>query len=209
MSLSRTPAAKLLASALVVALVPTLAACGGSDDKDSGSGSSTASYPKIDAQPATGKSVEGTGYSYKLPNGWEDITSQLKATQPGVDSGGRATPPTDPFTANLNTLTTPNQVQDARPSLDDLKVVAAQIKKEIAPLSPDAKLLSPVSVDGVPTVRQEGPANNSGAKFYLEQYWMVTPGSSYGFTFAFPRSTSSAERDKVVGSVLASVKRTS
>lgn len=198
--------AKLVASALATVLLLSVSACGGSDDEKKKSADTSApSYPKIDARPATGTSLKGTGYTYKLPTGWQDITSQLKATQPGIDSGGRATPPTDPFTANLNTLTTPNQIETSKPTTAQLKQVAAEIKSEIAPLSPTIKQLSPVSVDGVPTLRQEGPASNSGAKFYIEQYWLVTAGSSFGFTFAFPTSASAGDRDKVVESVLASV----
>lgn len=206
-TLSKTPA-KLIVSALAVVLLPTLAACGGSDKaetkkKDS---SSASSYPTIDATPAAGTSIKGTGYTYKLPADWQDITSQLKASQPGIDSGGRSTPPTDPFTANLNTLTTPNQVAASTPTKAELAEVAAQIKQEITPLAPSIKQLDPVTVDGVTTVRQEGAASNSGAKFYIEQFWLVAKGSSYGFTFAFPTSTPAAQRDTVTESVLASVK---
>lgn len=201
------PTKQLLASALVAVLLPTLAACGGSDDTAKKSeAKSTSSYPKISGTPATGTTIKGTGYTYKLPTDWQDITSQLKANQPGIDSGGRATPPTDPFTTNLNTLTTPNQVKGETPTKAELSEVATQIKQEIAPLSPSAKRVSTVSVDGVPTVRQEGAASSNGAKFYIAQCWLVTKGSSYGFTFAFPTSTASASRDKLIGSVLSSVK---
>ncbi|GGF40202.1 hypothetical protein GCM10011519_12340 [Marmoricola endophyticus] len=200
---------KLVASALTgLLLATTVSACGGDDskdDKDSKADASAPSYPEVKGTPATGDAVKANGYTYRLPKGWTVITSQLKAANPGIDSGGRATEPVSRFMSSINTITSPNEVQAGAPTTAQLKAVATQIRSELVPISPQVKQLSPVSVDGVPTVRQEGRASNETGPFYVMQYWLVSQGSSFGFTFAFPEDSSKADRDKVVTSVLSSV----
>jgi hypothetical protein len=180
---------------------------GGSDDSSpsSSTSESASAGPSSTAQPATGKAMTGTGYGYSLPDGWEDITTQLKQNQPGIDTGGRAKPATPPFTANMNTLTTPSKVS-GDPSKADLDALAAQIKGEVASLAPTIETKPHFSIGGAPAVHQEGNANSSGTKFYLVQYFAIYKGNNYGITFAFPKSTTAGEREKIVQPVLASWK---
>ena len=205
-----------IAATLLVVLV--LSSCGKSSDEPKGDSSKVSSPspsdspslsagPSSTAAPSTGKAMSGTGYGYKLPKGWEDITSQLKQNQPGIDTGGRAKPATPPFTANMNTLTTPSKVT-GDPSEDDLSALASQIKAEVNSLAPNIVTKSNVTIAGAPAVHQEGPANSSGTKFYLVQYFAIHEGNNYGLTFAFRKKDSAAEREKVIQPVLASWKWT-
>jgi hypothetical protein len=204
---------KIAVTALAVLV---LASCGKSSDtpksgsSDSSSPSASASdsasaAPSSTAAPSTGKAMSGTGYSYHLPQAWEDITTQLKSNQPGIDTGGRAKPATPPFTANMNTLTTPSKISGS-PSQSDLDALAAQIKGEVASLAPNIATKPHISIAGAPAVHQEGNANSSGTKFYLVQYFAVYKGNNYGITFAFPKNTTPAVREKIVQPVLASWK---
>lgn len=204
---------KIAATGLAVLL---LASCGTSSGdaskatttKTSPSASPSASAsaaPSSTAAPASGKAMTGTGYSYNLPTSWEDISAQLKSNQPGIDTGGRAKPATPPFTANMNTLTTPSKIS-GNPSNADLDALAAQIKGEVATLAPKIVTEPRFSIAGAPAVHQEGAANSSGTKFYLVQYFAVYKGNNYGITFAFPSSTSAADRERVVQPVLSSWK---
>lgn len=173
-------------------------------DSGSDSGSSTPSTgASSTAKPARGLAMSGTGYTYHLPKSWEDISGQLKKNQPGIDTGGRAKPTTPPFTANLNTLTTPSQIS-GEPTQSDLDKLATQIKGEVASLAPSIKTLPRATIAGSPAVHQEGDATSQGTKFFLIQYFAVRNGANYGVTFAFPAKTSPAEREKVVQPVLAS-----
>jgi hypothetical protein len=203
-----------IAATLLAVLV--LASCGKSSDEPKSSGSEVSSPsasasdslsagPSSTAKPSTGKAMAGTGYGYNLPKGWEDITTQLKQNQPGIDTGGRAKPATPPFTANMNTLTTPSKVS-GEPTKDDLDALAIQIKGEVKSLAPTIKTQPHVTIAGAPTVHQEGNANSSGTKFYLVQYFAIHKGDNYGLTFAFPTSVSASDRAKVVQPVLASWK---
>jgi hypothetical protein len=203
-----------IAATLLAVLV--LASCGKSSDEPKSSGakvsSPTASAsaslsagPSSTAKPSTGKAMSGSGYVYNLPKGWEDITSQLKQNQPGIDTGGRARPATPPFTANMNTLTTPSKVTGS-PTATDLDALAAQIKGEVKSLAPTIQTRPHVTIAGAPAVHQEGNANSSGTKFYLVQYFAIHKGNNYGLTFAFPKKDTAAEREKVVQPVLASWK---
>jgi hypothetical protein len=205
--------------AVTAAAVLLLASCGKSSDStasgsssksssSSASASDTASSPT--AAPAGGTKMTGTGYTYSLPDGWTDISTDLKASQPGIDTGGRAAPATPPFTANLNTLTTPSDFKGV-PTSSDLDALAKQIKAEVATLSPDAKTLPHIKIDGSPAVHQEGDATSKDAqgkavKFFLVQYFVVHSGKNYGLTFAFPTDSTAGARDKIVQPVLASFK---
>ena len=204
---------KIAATAFAVLL---LASCGKAADTSSKDSSTSASpssstsesasaAPSSTAAPASGKAMSGTGYTYHLPTAWEDISAQLKSNQPGIDTGGRAKPATPPFTANMNTLTTPSKIS-GDPSNADLDALAAQIKGEVATLAPNISTKPRYSIAGAPAVHQEGAANSSGTKFYLVQYFAVYKGNNYGITFAFPTSTSAADREKVVQPVLSSWK---
>ena len=206
-----------IAATLLAVLV--LASCGkssdepksGSSDVSSPSASASASLsagPSSTAKPSTGKAMAGTGYGYNLPKGWEDITAQLKQNQQSIDTGGRAKPATPPFTANMNTLTTASKVS-GEPTEDDLDALAAQIKGEVKSLAPKIKTSPHVTIAGAPAVHQEGDANSSGTKFYLVQYFAIHKNINYGLTFAFPKSASAADREKIVQPVLASWKWTS
>jgi hypothetical protein len=203
-----------IAATLLAVLV--LASCGKSSDEPK-SGSSDVSSPAASpseslsagpsstAKPSTGKAMAGTGYVYNLPQGWEDITAQLKQNQPGIDTGGRAKPATPPFTANMNTLNTPSKVS-GQPTKDDLDALSAQIKGEVKSLAPKIQTKPNVTIAGAPAVHQEGDANSSGTKFYLVQYFVIYKNNNYGLTFAFPKSASAGAREKIVQPVLASWK---
>ena len=204
---------KIAATALAVLLLASCGKTAGDASKNATTSSSpsaaasdpASAAPSSTAAPASGKAMTGTGYSYNLPSAWDDITSQLKSNQPSIDTGGRAKPPTPPFTANMNTLTTPSKIS-GDPSNADLDALAAQIKGEVATIAPSIVTKPHFSIAGAPAVHQEGAANSSGTKFYLVQYFAVYKGDNYGITFAFPTSTSAADRDKVVLPVLSSWK---
>lgn len=201
---------KIAATALAVLV---LASCGKAStdgkkadspksESPSASASTTPSQTST-ATPASGIAMKGTGYAYHLPKAWEDITAQLKQSQPGIDTGGRAKPATPPFTSNMNTLTTPSQIS-GKPSDKDLDGLAAQIKQEVASLAPNVETKEHTSIAGAPAVHQEGQANSGGTKFFLVQYFAVYNGNNYGVTFAFPSGTTEADRTKIVEPVLAS-----
>ncbi|MEP6817816.1 MAG: hypothetical protein ABI873_19935 [Marmoricola sp.] len=197
---------KIAVTALAVLV---LASCGSTSTPakttKSGSSASASASPSSTVAPAGGSAMSGTGYTYHLPNAWEDISAQLKRSQPGIDTGGRAKPATPPFTANMNTLTTPSRISGA-PSKSDLDALAAQIKQEVATLAPTVATKPQTTIAGAPAVHQEGRANSSGTKFYLVQYFAIYKGNNYGLTFAFPSSTNAAGRGRIVEPVLASWK---
>lgn len=202
---------RLLARTAVALLaVVALTSCSKSDStaKDatstSASASASSSAPASPtAAPATGVEVKGTGYTYRLPQGWEDITADLKKAQPGIDSGGRATPATPPFTANLNVLTTSSDIK-GKPTDAQLTALGKALKAEVAQISPDMASKPNTLLDGATALHQEGNAVSGPSKFFLVQYLAVNDGSNYSLTFAFPRSVSAGDRDKVASAVVAS-----
>lgn len=176
-----------------------------SDSASASASESASESPSSTVDPAGGLAMRGTGYGYNLPKGWEDISAQLKKSQPGIDTGGRQKPATPPFTSNMNTLTTPSQISGS-PSDSDLDGLAAQIKQEVASLAPKVETKEHTTIAGAPAVHQEGEANSGGTKFFLVQYFAVYNGNNYGVTFAFASGTSEANRTKTIEPVLASWK---
>src|SRR4051795_13041599 len=213
--LSRMNSVPKIAATLLAVLA--LASCGKSSDEPKSGSSDVSSSPAASASeslsagpsstanPSTSKAMAGNGYVYHLPKGWEVITAQLKQNQPGIDTGGRAKPATPPFTANMNTLTTPSKVS-GEPTKDDLDALSAQIKGEVKSLAPKIQTKPTVTIAGAPAVHQEGNANSSGTKFYLVQYFVIHKNNNYGLTFAFPKGQSAGAREKIVQPVLASWK---
>ncbi len=200
---------KISVTALALLVLASCGTASTTDNKSTNSASSTPSAsvasPSSTVAPAGGLTMKGTGYAYHLPTGWEDISAKLKQSQPGIDTGGRAKPATPPFTANLNTLTTPSKITGT-PSASQLDSLAAQLKKEVVKLAPNVQTKPHTTIDGAPAVHQEGQANSSGTKFYLVQYFAVYKGNNYGVTFAFPAGTNPAARTKLIEPVLASWK---
>src|SRR5689334_13157272 len=75
---------KLLMRVAAASVVVVLAGCGGSGsdsgDDTAGSSDSSTTGSKNTASPATGKQVNGKGYSFSAPEGWKKPTSDIPGT---------------------------------------------------------------------------------------------------------------------------------
>jgi hypothetical protein len=196
----------LLAAAL-------LSGCGGDDGKDAGAdasdettsgsptdpGSSSTSPPESTdfGAPATGVAVTGTGYSYRLPAGWVDTSKQLKARQKTVDSAGSAKPAAPGFVDNINVGF------DSAPgaTLDQLQQT---VPLQLSTLVKKVETLPLVGVDGVGAIHHRGPAELGDDKYFLEQFVTLDEnGDITIITFSLGRDMPARERDRLVGSVMA------
>lgn len=196
----RTMTSRVAALALVSTL--TLAGCGGGSDDDAPKKSdSTSSAPAGDApaaEAANGSKIEGTGYSYSVPEGWNVPTQDI----PGTEQ-------TDTFAANLT---------DADGFADNVNVIRLDPApiKELDPLekaltselegagSKDISVRDRSQIDGDEAIHIASVQSQQGKNYLTEQYNAIHDGVSYVVTFSFSDTVSAADRDKIAGSILTS-----
>lgn len=192
------------AAALTMLATLTLSACGGSDsgsDGDSPKKSDKSSAaPGFDAEPADGKTLKGTDYTYSVPDGW-DVPKEKPA---GFDFDSLAvdTKDKDGFTDNINVLR-----QDPAPAGLTDKQLGDELGKQLtAQGAKDVEVQSAVTIDGDPASHISSSQDLNGNKNLTEQYYTLHDGALYVVTFSHSMDASREDRDEVAGSILASWK---
>lgn len=161
----------------------------------------SAETPESDfGDPATGATIKGDGYTYKIPGNWQDITAEAKQVQGTVDSAAGEANPSDGFRDNINVGF--DQAQGA--SLDQLK---ASVPDQLKSLVKDLEVLDHVTIDGLEAIHHRGAAALGQTRYFLEQFAAIDDQDRIAIiTFSFSRDVKPADRDKVINSVLASWK---
>lgn len=184
-----------------------LAGCG-DDDNDGKDGSDAqpadpcatqSDGQEIDwGKPAAGPAVTGSDrtYTYRVPQGWADITKRAKKLQSSVDSAASEKAATDGFADNINV-----GFQRCDRGLDLLE---DSLPDELEILAQNLEVLPRVNLDGVEALHARGPAVSDGTKYFLEQFAALKDGRVAIITFSFSRDLPEKERDTVVFSVMAS-----
>lgn len=190
-------------AALAIVSTLTLAGCGGSDDAPSVDdlSSSTTADPTADptdgAEPASGKTIEGTGYSFSLPEGW-DVPSQSIPGTGQTDAFAADLTDDDGFADNVNVIRL-----DPAP-LDDLDQLEKALVTEIEGAgSKNVRIGDRATIDGVEAVHIDSELTQQGATYQAEQYNAIRDGISYVVTFSFSDTVSQQDRDDLAASVLA------
>ena len=188
---------------LVLATV-VLSGCGDdARDVDETTGDPTASPSDPVAatdwgKPATGPKVTGTGYTYRVPTIWADVTKRAKTMQARVDTAASEKAATDGFADNLSV-----DVGSEDVTLDQL---ATSIPVELEALVKKLEALPRVTIDGVEALHFRGPARSAGTDYFLEQFAAVHDGGVVVINFSLGRSMTAARRDALIASVMASWK---
>jgi hypothetical protein len=177
------------AVALSAVLVLALSGCA-----SSGGGGGTAA--EIDAAPATGDTISGTGYSYAVPEGWG--VPEGGAASFGGDTLAADLEDDDGFSDNVNVILSPagevsaEQVETA--GVDELKGSGGT----------DVQVLDRVSVAGSESAHLRASLSSSGVDYDIEQYYLTSGGQTYIVTFSFSSGLPDAQRVSTAESVLAS-----
>jgi hypothetical protein len=196
----RTPVVTV--SALALTLTLTLVGCspGASDsESDSGSDSSSSTSPaqseSLDATPAAGIAIVGDGYTYSVPEGWE----QQDAAAAGADTLALDVAGPSGFATNVNVLLSPAGLITA----DEVEsVVADELEGGGAT---DVELLDRVTVAGSESAHVTGVLTASDLTYRIHQYYVSDDSQTYVVTFS--SSEDEVSDDEAVGiaeSVLAS-----
>ena len=188
-------------AALAIVSTLSLAGCGGSssdgDAPDSDSSASATDAPAgTDADAADGDTIEGTDYTYVVPEGWQVPSQDIAGTEQ-TDTFAADLQDSDGFTDNVNVIRLdPAPIED----LDDLeKGLVSELEGAGAT---NVRVRDRVDIDGDEAVHIASDQNQQGAVYLTEQYNAIHDGVSYVVTFSYSDSVSEADRDRVAASVL-------
>ncbi|MET0767573.1 MAG: hypothetical protein ABWY50_08015 [Aeromicrobium sp.] len=193
-------------AALAIVSTLTLAGCGGSDSegeeapaKDSTS-AAPSDAPADEAETPSGDTIEGTGYSYAVPEGWSTPEQDIPGTEQ-TDSFAADLTDTDGFSDNVNVIRL-----DPAP-LDDLDQLEDGLTAELEGAgSKDVTVGDRVEIDGDEAVAISSSQTQAGAEYLTDQFNAIHDGVSYVVTFSFSDTVSEADRQDLAASVLASWK---
>ena len=193
--------ASLSALAGAAALALTLAGCGvvapptGTDTGTDTGTETDNGAPDISAAPATGVLIEGDGYSYQVPEGW-DVPESSGGFDP--DTLAADLTDTDGFSDNVNVLLSPageispDQVEEL--GVPELENAGAT----------DVAVQPRVSIAGSESAHITAKFTSEGVLYWVEQYYPTNAGQTYVVTFSFSETLGADDRVAVSESILAS-----
>lgn len=146
-------------------------------------------------EPASGETITGTGYSFRVPEGWGIPEAGFEGF--GLDSVAADLTDTDGFTDNVNVIVSPA----GELTTEQIETLAGP---EIeASGGADVEFLDRITIAGTESAHLTGTYSASGATYRIDQYYPTEPGQTYIVTFSFNDTTSQADRDALAYAVLA------
>lgn len=131
-----------------------------------------------DASPTDdGDRVTGQGYSYTIPDGWEDVTTQVKKEQPLADTAVMSTDAVDGFRDNVNVIPASNRQMSA-------DQIERSLVNELSGSSDyeDVSGQDQVQIDGVEAAQVWSQIK--GREFSTVQFGAYHQGKSYVITYS-------------------------
>lgn len=182
------------AGILSAALLLPLAACGddSSEEKSDAAKGDSASSESVDA--ASGPTIEGTGYSYSVPEGW-DVPPNADTSI--ADSMAADLEDSDGFADNVNVAIspagaiTPEQVEDQ--GVKELESIGAE----------DVTVGDRIEVDGNESAHLSAGMTMNDISYVIDQYYVTKDDQTYVVTFSFSDDVADADREEVAESTLA------
>lgn len=184
-------------AALAIVSTLALAGCGGSDDDKPAADAKTSSTAEpSDAEAATGSTIEGTGYSFSVPDGWDVPDQKIPGTEQ-TDTFAANLTDSDGFADNVNVIRL-----DPAP-LKELDPLEKALANELTTAgSKDVTVQDREQIAGDEAIHISSKQNQQGKTYLTEQYNAIHDGVSYVVTFSFSDTVSPADRDTIAGSVL-------
>lgn len=148
-----------------------------------------------DAKQAAGKSIEGSGYSFVVPEGW--AIPEDGAAQEGVDVLAANLADTDGFADNVNVVVspagevTPEQVESK--GVKELENAGAK----------DVTARDRVTVGDWESAHLSAVFPHDADEYLIDQFYVSHDKQTYIVTFSFSPTVAEADRDDVSSSVLA------
>ncbi|KAA1422677.1 hypothetical protein FE697_010870 [Mumia zhuanghuii] len=190
---------RIAALSLLVGLA--LTGCGSAGDAVDSPGSEATGTPAsastTSVPAADGETVEGDGYSYRIPEGWGEPDEEVAGFDP--DTLISQDDVSDGFGDNLNVLKLP-----APPDADADAVEEQALQELRAVGATEVEVGERAVIDGAEAAHVSGVMSLGSQKYTIEQYYPVRDDSLYVATFSFSPTVDQAARDDLARSVLAS-----
>ncbi|MGN6250620.1 MAG: hypothetical protein ACTHNS_02270 [Marmoricola sp.] len=152
---------------------------------------------RLRAAPPTGPVLAGTGYRFRVPAGWRDVTGTLDRTS-GVDEAAGAREAVDGFNSNVNVVVTHGALTTSQ-----VITVTASIRDRIRPTAPHYAVRQPVLIDGETAGHLAGLRSRAKPPYWLEQLVVSHGSHAYVVSFSFSPRLPASRRERLVASVLA------
>lgn len=181
--------------------VTALLACAGCSDsawsgRDASSPSTSATSAASSPTPAAVGEIEGTGYSYDVPEGWGDPEQKVPGFDPdsvAADLGDR-----DGFTDNVNVILSPAGELSA-------DQVEATVESELSGAGfSDITVQDRVDVAGSETAHVTASGSVNDVAYTVEQFYPTADGQTYVVSLSFSTSVSAEDRAAVADTILGS-----
>ena len=200
---------RLSAAVVAVLLAAGLGSCGGDAPERSPSAAATGSSPSGSPSEGPTESPSGTssgtvagqlagdGYTFALPEGWQDATEQFQEYSRLIDAGAVDAEQTGQgFSDNVNVLRNADQAQLPRAEAeqqfaDELRTVASRVEVE-----------PPATVDGVDAVHLTGRTRAGEVTALTDQYICFVDGAYYVLTFSYGAGTPRQQREQELAAML-------
>lgn len=165
----------------------------------SASPSATGPQPSpVTAVPAHGAGIRGRGYTFRIPQGWRDVTARVDH-RGGVDRAAGARVADHGFNSNVNVVVTPGALTPAQ-----IVQVTRSIEQRIRPSAPSYAVRPPVLVAGEHAGHLAGLRSRAKPPYWLEQYVLSHGHRAYVVSFSFSPRVPASQRRQVIDAVLAS-----
>ena len=144
----------------------------------------------------SGDMIDGEGYTYSIPEGWEDVGDEAAAAQ--ADSAVRLSDPGADFAANVNVIVTPSA------GVTDIEALRDQFQQQIEGMV-DSKVeaIEDTTIAGEPAIGQTASREQSGETLVFTQYFVAHEGSIFAITLTTPEDDA-AYSEAALDSILSS-----
>jgi hypothetical protein len=189
--------ARIASLSVLSASVIVLAGCAAVPASDEPTGAtstpSASSSKSLDAEPATGETFSGTGYSFAAPEGWTETAPPAGTTAPDVFVA--SSDASDGFADNVNVL-----IQEGVVTPDIVESTGVEQLSEI--WKTDVEIGDRVEIAGEEVAHLAADMDLNGIAYVIDQYYLVDGEKSYIVTFSSDAEATSAERTALAESVL-------
>jgi hypothetical protein len=152
--------------------------------------------PTESTDDGSGAGIQGDGYSYAVPDGWQDATALAKQQSPQADTAIAIASASD-FANNINILS-------PTPYTGDETTLLTQAKQELKSLtSSPVRSIEPVDFDGTTAQGQQSTGDSASGPLTFTQYLVIKDGQLRVVTLTSAldeQAASAAALDKVVDS---------
>jgi len=129
----------------------------------------------------SGDSIDGEGYTYAIPDGWEDVSDEAASAQ--ADSAVRVTDSAGGFGTNINVIVSPSG------GVTDIESLRDQFKQQIEGLvDTPVEEIDNITIAGETAIGQTASAKQQGDTLMFTQYFVAHEDSIYAVTLTAPEA---------------------